>query len=87
MTAQFHYYYEDALAAAEQFANENNGYIARDSRTMDDTCKYDYQDIKANNLCWSGEVAAIVVRHNDTHDDIAYCAWWCSKEEEEANNE
>ncbi len=34
--ANFHYYYEDALAAAEAYASENNGFIAKDSATFDD---------------------------------------------------
>jgi hypothetical protein len=76
---EFHYYYEDALAAAEAFAAENNGFIANDEATFDDRHRFYYADTKANNLCWSGEVSAIIVRDNDSYEDVAYFASWTSK--------
>ena len=81
--ANFHYYYEDALAAATAFASENNGYIAREEATFDDRHSFYYADEKGNNLCWSGEVSAIIVRDNDTCEDVAYFAWWTTKEMDE----
>lgn len=81
--ANFHYYYEDALAAAEAYATENNGYIAKESATLDDSHRFCYEDIKSRNLCWSGEVSAIVVRDNDTCEDVEMFAWWCSKADDD----
>lgn len=79
----FYYYYEDALAAAENFANENNGHIASREVALDDRHDFYYEDDKARNLCWSGETNAIVVRDNDTYEDIEYFAYWCSKADDE----
>lgn len=81
--ANFNYYYEDALAAAETYAADNNGHIAKDSVTLDDRTRFHYDDIKSRNLCWSGEVNAIVVRDNDTFEDVEYFAYWCSKADDE----
>lgn len=79
--ANFHYYYEDALAAAKAYASENNGFIAKDSATFDDRHRFHYEDDKARNLCWAGEVSAIIVRNNDTYEDDEYFAYWCAKDE------
>lgn len=79
--ANFNYYYEDALTAAEAYANESNGFIAKDSATLDDRTRFHYKDDKARNLCWSGEVNAIIVRNNDTYEDDEYFAYWCTKDE------
>lgn len=81
--ANFNYYYEDALAAAEAYAAENNGHIAKESATLDDRTRFNYNDIKSRNLCWSGEVAAIIVRDNDSYEDVECFAYWCAKDDEE----
>ncbi len=81
--ANFNYYYEDALAAAEAYAAENNGHIAKESATLDDRTRFHYDDVASRNLCWSGEVAAIIVRDNDTCEDVEYFAYWCTKDDEE----
>lgn len=86
MKAFFNYYYEDAQANAEKYAAEHNGYIAKNSAVVDDRCYFEYLDEidtesykKAVNLCWSGETSAIIVRSNETYEDIAYFAGWISK--------
>lgn len=78
--ANFYYYYEDALAAAQAYASNNNAHIADESASLDDRHRFYYEDDKSRNLCWSGEVAAIVVRDNDSYEDVEMFAWWCSKE-------
>lgn len=77
----FYYTHQAAQAAAEDFAAKNNGHIARQSMTLDDGCDFDYCDEESVNLCWSGEVSALVVRDNDTYEDVAYFAGWCDANE------
>lgn len=74
--ANFHYYYNDALAAAEAYAAENNGHIAKQSATFDDSHRFYYADEMSRNLIWSGEVSAIIVRDNDSYEDLEYFAYW-----------
>lgn len=79
----FYYFYEDALKAAHEYAQKNNGFIAKDSMILDDNCLFEYCDQKSNDLCWSGEVDAIIVRDKDSYEDIAYFASFSSREFDE----
>ena len=68
--------YDDALSAAERFAEENKGWIPRSGRIVDDRTSFDeYGSDDAMNLCWSGEVNAIVVL-NDDGQEIGIFAYW-----------
>lgn len=78
MTKQFHYTYEAAMEAAQEFAKNNNGWIRKDEIWADDRSLQgcEYADEKADNLCWSGAVAAIEVDDNDTGAIIGIFAHW-----------
>lgn len=77
MTKQFHYHYQDALDAAKAFAKENGFYLSSQEITVDERTMSgcDYMDERADNLCWSGEVSALVVEDDD-FNAAGYFAYW-----------
>lgn len=82
-TINFYYTWQAAQAAAEAFAKENNGFIAKESAMFDDRSNINYCDDRSNNLCWSGESSAIVVKDNDTWEVIGLFAGWCDENDVE----
>lgn len=77
MKKEFHYNYTDAKSAAETFAKENGYYVARREATMDEKSMSgcDYMDEQADNLCWSGEVSAIVVEDYEGDRKGVFAYW------------
>lgn len=78
----FYYYHEDALQAAEEYAKVHHGYIAKKTISLNDKCLLRYCDQESNDLRWSDEVDAIIVRDNDTHKDIACFASYTTRGDE-----
>lgn len=76
MTKQFHYTYEAAMEAAQEFAKNNNGWIRKVRQDERSLLGCEYADDQAANLCWSGEVSAIEVDDNDTDEVIGIFAHW-----------
>lgn len=69
--------YEEALAAAEAFAGEHDGWVTKQSRVIDDRARVDeYGSEEAANLCWSGEIPAISVLSNSDFSEIGVFAYW-----------
>lgn len=66
MNAKFYYFRKDALAAAERYANDNNGIVKPttiDDRTPIASEEYDdkFRDEVINTGGWSGETSAFAV--------------------------
>lgn len=84
----FNYYYEDALESAREFISKNPNYELSTNwkghlnmTSLNDSCTFVYLDNTSNNLCWSGEVSAYIVRDKETYEDVAYFAGWCGKDD------
>lgn len=79
MEKYFSYYRHDAMAEAINYANNHpNCEVASNETSVDDRGRFIYLDEKANNLCWSGETSAIVVRNTETFEEVALFAYWNS---------
>ena len=75
MRNELYYRKSAALAAAEQFAAENNGMV-RGLVTRDDRSRFDFEDDEMQRICWSGEMNAISVVDKDTLEEIGAFAYW-----------
>lgn len=77
MKKEFHYNYADAKRSAEAYANENNYYVSDHEALMDERSMSgcNYMDEQADNLCWSGEVSAIIVEDIEGAQKGVFAYW------------
>lgn len=77
MKKEFHYNYADAKSSADSFAKENGYYVSMHETLMDERAMSgcDYMDEQADNLCWSGEVSAIVVEDYEGDRKGVFAYW------------
>lgn len=69
--------YEAALQAANEFAKENNAYVAKEMVPEDDRSLANAERFGFDpDFTFAGEVAAFQIIDNDTYKDIAHFAYW-----------
>lgn len=77
MVIELYREYQTALKEAKEIARRDNGYIVKEKEViLSDRTDFDYIDRDMRNVVWSGEISGIIVRDNDTYEDIAYLAYW-----------
>lgn len=76
MRTEFYYRKSNAVKAAKKFASENGGVFGR-GVTFDHRRRFDFVDDEVREkLCWSGEVAAILVVDEKSCKDLGAFAYW-----------
>lgn len=77
MRKELYYYLESALEAAEQLIETESAYIVEHEEALvDDRTDFDYISREMNNVIWSGVISAIIVRDEETNEDIAWFAYY-----------
>ncbi|MGP1610266.1 MAG: hypothetical protein ACTTGW_01370 [Candidatus Cryptobacteroides sp.] len=76
MRTEFYYRKSNAVKAAEEYARKHGGLI-RGSKSYDHKHSFDFEDDEVQeNLCWSGEVDAILVVAEADYSEMAAFAYW-----------
>lgn len=70
---EFYYKKEDAMGAAKDFQRLWGGCMGETH--ADDRTQFNYEDLQARKLCWSGEVSAVQV-YGCKHGMSGLFAWW-----------
>ena len=73
MTRELYYKKADAIEAAGQMIRCWGGWIA--DTTADDRTKFDFEDERMQDMCWSGELSAVQV-YGCSNGISGLFAWW-----------
>lgn len=72
-TKELYYKKADAIKAAEDFQKLFGGYMMQTS--ADDRTSFNFEDDIMQNMCWSGELAAVEV-YGAREGMAGLFAWW-----------